>query len=162
MKSEAEKPSPIERIVASIGSVASLILHTVVFFASFMISVFGLVEWSFMLLILTTILSLEAIYLAIFIQITVNRQAQSIKEIEEDIEEVQEDVEEISEDIEEMQEDVEEMSEDIDEIQEDVEELSEEEEIEALDKKHTANLEQLTADVKKLLLDLEALKSEKK
>jgi hypothetical protein len=40
------------------------------------------------LLVLTTLVSLEAIYLSIFIQMAVNRTAQSIKEVEEDFEEI--------------------------------------------------------------------------
>lgn len=162
MKAKAQ-PTVIERIVAWVGSVSSLLVHTALFISAFLLGALQIAAWDTVLLVLTTIVSLEAIYLAIFIQITVNRQAESIREIEEDIEEVQEDVEEISEDIDELQEDVEEMSEDVEEMQEDIEEMSEEEQEEdARDKKHDANLEQLTQDVKKLLLDLEALKSEKK
>jgi methyl-accepting chemotaxis protein len=146
----------IERFTTWIGSVPSLITHTVVFASSFILSVSGLVEWSFMLLILTTILSLEAIYLAIFIQMTVNRQAQELAEVSEDVEDIQEDIEEISEDIDEIQEDV-------DEIQEDVEEISEDEESEEAaeaerKKKQMTTLETLTADVQRLLKDLEELK----
>jgi uncharacterized protein YoxC len=69
------------------------------------------------LLILTTIVSLEAIYLSIFIQITVNRQARELEEVSEDIEEIQEDVDEIQEDVEEIQENVDEIQEDVEEIQ---------------------------------------------
>ena len=61
------------------------------------------VSASDILLILTTIVSLEAIYLSIFIQITVNRQSAELEEVSEDIEEIQEDVEEIQEDVEEIQ-----------------------------------------------------------
>ena len=49
---------------------------------------------------------MEAIYLAIFIQMTVNRNTESIEDIEEDIEDIQEDVEELSEDVEELSEEV--------------------------------------------------------
>ncbi|MEK7616618.1 MAG: hypothetical protein AAB414_01025, partial [Patescibacteria group bacterium] len=41
-----------------------------------------------------TWLSIEAIYLAIFIQMTVNRNTQSLEEVEEDIEDIQEEVSE--------------------------------------------------------------------
>lgn len=157
------KTTLVERIVSWVGSASSLMVHTIAFILAFVIGISGVAPWDSVFLVLTTVVSLEAIYLAIFIQITVNRQAQSIREVEENIDEIQEDVEEISEDIEEMQEDVEEMSEDVEEMQENIEEMTEEEqEAEMLEKKHSANLEQLTADVKKLLLDLEALKNEKK
>src|SRR5581483_9434848 len=118
----------IERITTWIGSVQSLIIHTIIFIGSFAAVWLRLLPFDLMLLILTTALSLEAIYLAIFIQMTVNINTASLREVEEDIDEIQENVEEIGEDIDELQEDVEEMSEDIDEIQEDVEELNEEEE----------------------------------
>lgn len=44
------------------------------------------------LLILTTAVSLEAIYLAIFIQMTVNRTTTSLAGVEKDIGDIQEDV----------------------------------------------------------------------
>ena len=58
------------------------------------------------LLLLTTIVSLEAIYLAIFIQMTVNRHSEELEEVSEDIEEIQEDVGEIQKDVDEIQENV--------------------------------------------------------
>ncbi len=45
------RPSFIERIVSSIGSVTSLVVHTILFAASFLLAITGLVDWSFMLLI---------------------------------------------------------------------------------------------------------------
>jgi peptidoglycan hydrolase CwlO-like protein len=59
------------------------------------------------LLILTTVVSLEAIYLSIFIQMTVNQHAEELEEVSEDIGEIQEDVDEIQKDVDEIQEDVE-------------------------------------------------------
>ncbi len=96
-----------------------------------MVAIFHYAPWDMVLLIVTTVVSLEAIYLAIFIQMTVNRQAKELHDVSEDVEEIQEeveeiskDVEEISEDVEDIQEDVEVMSKDVEEIQEDVEEMS--------------------------------------
>ena len=103
-----------------VGSVQSIILHTLAFASSFFLVAFNVVSFDRVLLVLTTIVSLEAIYLSIFIQMTINYQSQVIAEVEHDIDEMQEDVEEILEDIDEIQEDV-------DEIQEDVEEISEKE-----------------------------------
>lgn len=164
-------PTPIERAVALIGSVYSLIVHTAVFVTFFLIAAVGIIEWEIMLLVLTTIVSLEAIYLSLLIQITVNRHTESLKEVEEDIEEIQEDVEELGEDLEDIQEDIEEISEDIDEIQEDVEELNEDDEedtaraarTKSVGKKPTKAeaLEQLSRDVARVLEDLEALKKSK-
>jgi len=77
-----------------IGTPASLVAHTMFFVACFFFVLAG-VPLDAVLLILTTAVSLEAIYLAIFIQMTVNRNTRSLEEVEEDIEEIQEDVKEI-------------------------------------------------------------------
>lgn len=161
-------PANIERVVSSIGSSGSLIVHTVLFAGFFLSALIGIIEWEIMLLVLTTLVSLEAIYLSLLIQITVNRHTQSLKEVEEDIEEISEDIEELGEDMEDIQEDLEEISEDIEEIQEDVEELNEDEDDEPKvkapkGKKPTKaeTLEQLTKDVQRVLADLEALKGTK-
>lgn len=110
-----------EKITWWVGSIPSLIVHTLLFITAFMLPLFGVMNFDKMLLVLTTVLSLEAIYLSIFIQLSVNRSHEHIEDIREDIEDIQEDIEEISEDIDEI-------SEDIDEIQEDIEDIAEEEE----------------------------------
>lgn len=102
-----------------IGSIQSLIIHTIVFGGTFALGVAGF-DWDRLLLILTTVVSLEAIYLAIFIQMTVNRNTLQLKEVEHDLEEIQEDVEDIQEDVDEIQKDVALIEEDVDEIQKDV------------------------------------------
>jgi peptidoglycan hydrolase CwlO-like protein len=106
-----------ERITAWVGSTASLIVHSVLFVLAFLLIFIG-IGADRVLLVLTTIVSLEAIYLSIFIQMTVNRHADSLEDVEEDIEEIQEDVEELSEDVEEISEDIEEIQEDVEEIHE--------------------------------------------
>lgn len=113
------------RITKWVGSRSSLIAHTLLFIAAFILILLGISEER-VLLILTTIVSLEAIYLAIFIQMSVNKNTESLQEVEEDIEDIQEDVEEISEDIEDLHEDVEEIGEDVGEITEDIDEIQEE------------------------------------
>ncbi len=155
----------IEKIIIGVGSVPSLIAHTLLFIVAFVLSVCHIVSWDIMLLTLTTIVSLEAIYLAIFIQISVNRQAQELAEVSEDVDEIQEDVEEISQDVDEIQKDVDEIQEDVDEIQkdvdeiqEDVEEITEETEEERI-KIRSINIEQLAQDLRKILADLEHLKN---
>ena len=107
-----------------IGSTSSVSLHTVLFVVSFILPLAGLVSFERMLLVLTTIVSLEAIYLSIFIQMSINMSNQNIEIIQEDIEELGEDIEEMSEDIEEISEDIEEIGEDIEELGEDIEEMS--------------------------------------
>ncbi len=111
-------------ITRVIGSVWSLIIHTIIFIAAFTLVFFG-IRFELVLLVLTTLLSLEAIYLSIFIQLSVNQQAKALASVEKDIDEIQEDVEEIAGDVEDIAEDVENIQEDIDEIQEDVEEIHE-------------------------------------
>lgn len=110
-----------------IGSIPSLIIHSLIFILAFCLPLFGWVDFDKMLLVLTTVLSLEAIYLAIFIQMSVNRSHEHIEDLKEDVTEIQEDIEDIQEDIEEISEDIDEISEDIDEIQEDIEDIAEDE-----------------------------------
>ena len=104
-----------------IGTPTSLFVHTIIFIASFSLPLFG-IPFGDALLILTTVVSLEAIYLAIFIQMTINIQQESLEEVEHNIDEIQEDVDEIQEDIDEIQEDIDEIQEDVEEMQ-DVERL---------------------------------------
>ena len=94
-----------------IGSTKSLIIHTILFIVSFLLYFFG-ISFEKILLIVTTIVSLEAIYLSIFIQMSVNRQARKLYAVARDVDEIQEDVEEIQKDVDEIQEDVEDIQED--------------------------------------------------
>lgn len=89
-----------------IGSVYSLVIHSIFFVGIFALQWFGF-NFDKIMLILTTVVSLEAIYLAIFIQMTVNHQAHELAEISEDVDDIQEDMEEISKDIDDISEDVE-------------------------------------------------------
>lgn len=107
-----------------IGSTTSLIFHTILFVIFFSLPFLG-IALERVLLVLTTIVSLEAIYLAIFIQMSVNKNTKDIEIIQEDVEEIQKDVEEIEEGIEEIEEDVDAIQKDVDEIQEDIEEIEE-------------------------------------
>jgi peptidoglycan hydrolase CwlO-like protein len=163
------KPTAIEKAITWIGSVPSLIFHSCVFIAFFVLTVVAASSRDLILLVWNTLVSLEAIYLAIFIQFSVNRNTMSLREVEEDIDEIQEDVEElgedvdeIQEDIEEMSEDVEEMSEDVEEMQKDLEEMNEEETAEEeMHRTHAANIDKLTEDIRRVLKDLETLKEKK-
>lgn len=134
-----------ERITRLIGSVPSILLHTVFFLACLAALLLRLFAFDAILLVLNTIVSLEAIYLALFIQLTVNQNTDSLRGVEEDIDEIQEDVEELGEDVDEIQEDIEEMSE-------------EDEEDERREREQVVTLEQLTSSVRQILADLESLK----
>ncbi len=109
MSKKIEKAS--KKITHWIGSTQSIIIHTIFFVIIFALRLFG-VSSSDILLVLTTAVSLEAIYLAIFIQMTINRQSKELEEVSEDIEEIQEDVDEIQKDVDEIQEDIEDIEED--------------------------------------------------
>jgi uncharacterized protein YoxC len=162
-----------DKLTLGIGSTTSIIIHTILFVGIFVLRYFG-VALEEILLILTTAVSLEAIYLAIFIQMTVNRNTQSLAEVEEDIEELGEEVEDIGEDIEELGEDiedigekVEDLDENLDELSDDVEEISEDvdkiQAEDAEDARHdviTRNaLDNIDSSMKKLMEEIEALKN---
>ena len=127
-----------------IGSPQSILIHTIFFIGSFSLRFLG-VAASDILLILTTIVSLEAIYLSIFIQMTVNKHSEELEEVSEDIDEIQKDVDEIQEDVGEIQKDV-------DEIQEDVEDIEEEEE------KPKIIFEKIEKNLQNLMLEISELK----
>jgi len=136
-----------------IGSTTSVMLHTLLFIISFLMPILGLVSFDRMLLVLTTIVSLEAIYLSIFIQMSINMNNQKIDIIQEDIVELGEDLEEIGVDIEEIQKDVDEIQEDVDEIQENVDEIQENvDEIQG-DSKEEEDIEQKESEI---LLSIQA------
>jgi len=124
-----------------IGTPYSLILHTLLFTGAFLAIKFG-ASLDDVLLILTTAVSLEAIYLAILIQITVNRNTESLEEVEENLEDIQEDVKGLEEDIEDIQE--EDQKDDKREI------------------KTQEFLKDIEEDLNKLLEDIEHLKIRKK
>lgn len=131
-----------------IGSSTSLLLHTILFIIAFILPFFG-VHVETILLVVTTIVSLEAIYLSIFIQMSVNRQAKELELVSEDIEEIQEDVEEIQQDVEGIEKDVDEIQKDVDEIQEDVEEIQE-------------DVEEIEKDVDEMSEDVEEYEEDEK
>jgi len=106
------------KIIHGVGSVNSLIIHTILFILSFVFILLGF-NATIVLLILTTVVSLEAIYLSILIQMSVNLQSKKLSDIQEDVDDIQEDVEEIQEDVEEIQKDVEEIQDDEEEEDED-------------------------------------------
>ncbi len=149
MKKTEEAMNTLEKlsfkITNLIGTPISVIVHTIVFATFFLLTFFGY-SIERVLLLLTTVLSVEAIYLALFIQITVNRNTRSLEEVEEDIEEIQEDVEG-------LEDDVEEISDDLEDIQaEDVKADLEEEQAKI-------SLKNIEDDLEKLQHDISALRS---
>ena len=143
-----------------IGSTTSVVLHTILFIVSFTLPYAGIVTFERMLLVLTTIVSLEAIYLSIFIQMSLNMNNENIEIIQEDIEEMGEDIEDLVEDLEEISEDIEEIRKDVDEIQEDVVEIQEEtKEEEIKEKQETEILLSIQATLMHLQKEIEQLKT---
>ncbi len=162
MRVQSDLEKTALKVTRAVGSPPSIILHSLFFLGCFVLAFSGFIDFDRMLLVLTTIVSLEAIYLAIFIQMTINYQGQAIAEVSEDVEEIQEDVEEISEDVGEIQEDVEELQENVEEISEDVEEMSEDEETEEAAEERRKNEQKQTLnviheDLKRLLLNIERM-----
>lgn len=151
MKSQ-DHVSFIEKITTNIGSFSSLIIHTILFAAILLIGALNILSWDIVLLVLTTGVSLEAIYLAIFIQMSVNQQSQVIKDVEQDVDEIKVDVDEIQENVGEIQKDIDAIEEDVDDIQEDDEEDS------RRDKEHQEVLNAMSANLQKLLNDIEKMK----
>ena len=103
-----------EKLTVLVGTPLSVLVHTILFIGIFLLTRFG-VSFDQVLLILTTAVSLEAIYLAIFIQMSVNKTTAHLAEVKSDISDIQEDVEGLEEDVEDIQEDVEDISEDYEE-----------------------------------------------
>lgn len=123
-----------EKLTQSIGTPTSILLHTVFFMSVFSLVFFG---WSFsqVLLILTTILSIEAIYLALFIQMTVNKANENIEDVEESIEDVEKDIDVIQ---------------------------AEDKEDEMLEKQVSTTLKTIEAQLQKLQRDIELLQEKNK
>ncbi|MFA6963526.1 MAG: hypothetical protein WC227_02310 [Patescibacteria group bacterium] len=91
-------------MVKWVGSTNSLIVHTLIFLFSFLSHwIFG-ISLDFVLLVLTTVVSLEAIYLAIFIQRSVNQQATRLEDVEEALDDVEESLDDVEESIDDVEE----------------------------------------------------------
>lgn len=146
-----------DSVISWIGSTSSLVFHTLLFITSFLLPLFKVVEFEEMLLVLTTIVSLEAIYLSIFIQMSVNKSNKHIEVIKEDVNEIQEDIDEIQEDIDEIQEDIDEIQEDIDEIADDEEEDEHKEKAQkVILKSNVSNNKQEIKELKAKIHDLQS------
>lgn len=111
-----KRKTPIEKIIFWIGTPSSLIVHSLFFVFMCSLILFGFSSTD-VLLILTTIVSLEAIYLSIFIQMSVNRQgieneetrqvlSSGLSNLQETMYEVSETMDEVSEMVEEVIEEV--------------------------------------------------------
>ena len=130
-----KKESAVEKLAVRItewlGSPVSIGIHTLIFSLAFLVYLAG-VKLEIILLVMTTFLSIEAIYLSLFIQLSVNVTKESLEDVEEDLGEIQEDVEGLEGASREMQEDVEglegtvrKLRKNMQGLEEDVEDISE-------------------------------------
>lgn len=99
------------------GSIWSILIHTILFVGAFIFIATGS-DLNRVLLVLTTFVSLEAIYLSIFIKMSSNRQTKTLERVEKDMDEIVNDVEGIQKDVDEIVEDVEDIRTDVEDIQE--------------------------------------------
>jgi hypothetical protein len=97
----------LQKLITWVGTTHSLILHSVFFIIMMCLPFFG-VDSSLSLLILTTVVSLEAIYLNIFIQMGVNRHADAQEKTTKVLSTVQETIEDVQETVEDVQESIDE------------------------------------------------------
>lgn len=144
-----KKYTPLEeltyRFTTWLGTTTSIVVHTFFFIGIFSLRFLGYTIDN-ILLILTTAVSLEAIYLAIFIQMSINRNTESLEAVEEDVEEIAKDVDEIQEDV--------------DEIQEDVDELQDEDQEEEVQNKEL--IERIETQLSLIMKEMEQLKKSKR
>lgn len=140
------------KITEWVGTPLSLVVHTIIFLSFGLILALG-ADFNRVLLIWNTMVSLEAIYLALFIQMTVNRNTESLEDVGEDIEEIQEDVAGVEGDIDRIQEDVEDLGEDVEDISEDMDKIQEDDEEE-----ETIDMNQIDKHLQAIVTDLETLK----
>lgn len=83
-KHEKKLEQMAESTAVWIGSLQSLLVHTIFFVLMFGLYFIG-VSISSILLIATTVVSFEAIYLNIFVQMTVNKHSRHLKKHTEDL-----------------------------------------------------------------------------
>lgn len=147
-------------VTRGVGSVTSVLIHTLMFTGAFALVFFGY-DFDRVLLVLTTIVSLEAIYLSIFIQLSVNYQSRAIASVEMDIVEISHDVEEIAEDVGEIAEDVGEIQEAHEEIQEDIEEIQKDvNEIQGDVDEIQSDVDEIQKDVDEIQEDVEEIQED--
>lgn len=108
-----------------IGTPQSIVAHTIFFTIMLLWCAFDPSRRDHILLVLTTIVSLEAIYQMLFLQLTVNLQGRELTQVKSAMEEVHETVEEMQETVGEVQETVGEVHETVEEMQETVGEVQE-------------------------------------
>ena len=109
------KQIKLQEIISIVGTFKSLILHTIFFLIMLSLPLFFGIDSTLSLLILTTVVSLEAIYLNIITLMGVNRHADEQAKTHRVLTNIEETIDDIEETIDEVQETVDEVQETIDE-----------------------------------------------
>ncbi|TSC86640.1 MAG: hypothetical protein G01um10147_852 [Microgenomates group bacterium Gr01-1014_7] len=78
------------KITEWVGTPISAIIHTLLFGGIFLLKLVGF-STEFVLAVLTTTVALEVIYLAIFIQLSINKSARTLEKMEEEVAAIRED-----------------------------------------------------------------------
>ena len=119
--------NPIDRlsdqVTTWVGSTASLLLHTLFFVCTFLLHWLFHFSFDSILLVLTTAVSLEAIYLAIFIQRAVNQQALRLDDVEESLDEVEDSIDEVEDALDDVEESISESDEPVEDLLREVKKL---------------------------------------
>lgn len=113
------------KITHWLGTPTSIAVHSTFFVIMLLWCWFDKANREQILLFLTMIVSLEAIYQMLFLQMTVNLQATQLKEVQVAMAEVQDSVEEVQGSVAEVQESVEEVQGSVEEVKEMAEEEAE-------------------------------------
>ncbi len=145
------------QVTKYIGTPTSVIIHSLLFIAIFALRLLG-VPFADILLILTTAVSLEAIYLSIFIQMSINRNTESLEEVEEDIDEIQKDVDKIEEDVDDLQEDVEGIEDDVEDISKDIDVIQELPLVKPVTISHHDTIKKMESQLQLIVQELQSLK----
>ncbi len=109
-----------------LGTIQSVVIHTFVFSGFYAAAILaGGTDGDHIISIFTNILSIEAIYLSIFIQLSVNRSNKNVEQIKEDVSELNENIDDIAEDVSELNENIDDIAEDVSEINENIDDIAE-------------------------------------
>lgn len=109
-----------KKITHWIGTSSAIYTHLSFFTIMGLWYLFDVPDRDRILLILTTIVSLEAVFQGCFIQMTVNLQGRELNAVKTTMNEVQESVESVQTSVEEVQESVESVQETVEEVHEEV------------------------------------------
>lgn len=88
------KSNRLQKAIKFIGSVPSIMLHTIFFLCIGSLYFFH-ININTVLLTLTTMLSLEAVYLSLFIQYSINKNTEELSIIEDELDIIESDIEHI-------------------------------------------------------------------